>query len=94
MKKTIFLSALAIAFTFTSITAVEANAKYHGGPKKLFEKKDLNKDGRISKEEYVQCAEKRFKKMDANNDGSISKEEARKHHTKKRKHRRVKRNSN
>lgn len=36
---------------------------------------DTNKDGAISKDEYIKQSEERFKRMDKNNDGKIDKSE-------------------
>lgn len=36
---------------------------------------DANKDGAISKDEYIKQSEERFKRMDKNNDGKIDKSE-------------------
>ena len=42
---------------------------------KMFEKKDSNSDGVISKAEFVTHSEKKFAKMDADGNGSLTKEE-------------------
>jgi EF hand len=52
-----------------------------GGSKAaMFEKCDMNADGRLTKDEFKGCysarAEKKFTRIDADNDGSISREEA------------------
>lgn len=42
---------------------------------KFLKEEDINKDGKISKEEFIKAAEKRFKLLDKNNDGFIDKKE-------------------
>ncbi len=42
---------------------------------KMFDKKDANSDGVISKSEFLTHAEKKFSSMDADGSGDISKEE-------------------
>lgn len=45
----------------------------HGGPN--LDRLDLNKDGKVSKEEFMAPELKRFADVDSNSDGKISKEE-------------------
>jgi hypothetical protein len=40
-----------------------------------FDKLDTNKDGKISRDEYMAKCTNRFKAMDANNDGFVTQEE-------------------
>jgi Ca2+-binding EF-hand superfamily protein len=42
---------------------------------KFMKEVDINKDGKISKEEFIKAAEKRFKLMDKNNDSFIDQKE-------------------
>ncbi len=42
---------------------------------KMFEKKDANSDGVISKAEFMAHVEEKFAKMDADGDGNLTKEE-------------------
>jgi Ca2+-binding EF-hand superfamily protein len=46
----------------------------------MFDKCDMNADGRLTKKEFNDCssarAEKKFSRIDADKDGSISREEA------------------
>ncbi len=42
---------------------------------KFMKEADINKDGKISKEEFTGAAEKRFKFLDKNNDGYIDQKE-------------------
>jgi hypothetical protein len=56
-----------------SLFATASCASYKKG--KRFEHKDLNSDGKVSKEEWVQHSEKKFGKYDKNGDGSITMDE-------------------
>lgn len=90
MKKLLLLSTLGV------FVAMPAMAGHHEGPdgkkgprhekmlEHMFEKDDLDKDGAISKEEFVKSSEERFTNMDADADGKVTKEEAKKHHEEKR----------
>jgi Ca2+-binding EF-hand superfamily protein len=42
---------------------------------KFLKEEDINKDNKISKEEFIKAAEKRFKLLDKNNDGFIDNKE-------------------
>ena len=54
---------------------------------KMFDKKDANSDGVISKAEFVAYAEGKFAKIDADSNGSLSKEEVKNYRAgKKEKH--------
>ncbi|HYE46527.1 MAG TPA: EF-hand domain-containing protein [Caulobacter sp.] len=48
--------------------------KYTGG-KNILAPADLNKDGRVSKEEFVKASNYRFKQADADSDGRLNKAE-------------------
>ncbi len=71
-----------LAFTVLGLvlTAPAAFADHHGddrsGKGGMFERHDTNKDGKVSKEEFMNSHEEKFKKMDADSDGYVSKEEA------------------
>ncbi len=41
----------------------------------MFQDMDANRDGRISKREWLDAQERQFKMLDRNNDGSITKDE-------------------
>ena len=50
---------------------------------KMFDKKDTNSDGVISKTEFMSHAEKKFAKMDADGNASLTKEEVKNYWTAK-----------
>ncbi len=88
MRKVLMFSVLAVLFlggaTFASADCGECGKKADCPRKsakidRMFEKKDANSDGVISKAEFVAHAEKKFAKMDADGNGSITKEEAKKY---------------
>ncbi len=64
------------------VTMAEANAVEPGFDPALFTERDLNKDGKVSFEEYRQVAERKgvlkekFAAIDTNHDGCIDKTEA------------------
>jgi Ca2+-binding EF-hand superfamily protein len=77
MRKVLLFGILAALLVGTATFAV-ADGKSGDCPKKyckMFEKKDTNSDGVISKAEFVAHAEKKFAKMDADGNGSLTKEE-------------------
>lgn len=80
MKKFMILAICASGFVLLAQQSVDAKHMRDG---KMFEKRDLNKDGVISKAEFLEVAEKKFHKIDADNDGNITKEEARLYKQKK-----------
>ena len=59
--------ALAACGLITASSAVLAD--------KQWEEKDANKDGRISRAEYITAAEENFSRMDTNNDSVLSQSE-------------------
>src|SRR5688500_13596378 len=80
MKITLLLTALILSVSFA--TAADKGDK--NDPEAILKNLDTNKDGTLSKEEYVASkkaqkdpakAGKRFEKADANKDGKLSKEE-------------------
>ena len=84
MRKVLMFSVLAVLFiggaTFASAHCGDCDKKRDCPRKsakmdKMFEKKDTNSDGIISKAEFVAHAEKKFAKMDADGNGSLTKEE-------------------
>jgi len=82
MKKLILLTAVS-AFAignaaFAGHHEDGEKGKHHKG-NWMFEKNDTNKDGVISKDEFIANATERFSKMDTDDDGNITKEEAKKH---------------
>ena len=77
MRKVLLFGILAALLVGTATFAV-ADGKSGDCPRKyckMFEKKDTNSDGVISKAEFVAHAEKKFAKMDADGNGSLTKEE-------------------
>lgn len=84
MRKALMFSVLAILF-IGGATVAAAHCgdcgKKADCPRKsakmdrMFEKKDANSDGVISKAEFMSYAEKKFAKMDADGNGSLTKEE-------------------
>jgi len=82
MRKLLILSAAVMAFGATPVLADDHGDKGHGGKK--FEKHDVDGDGTISKDEFLDHAAERFSKMDVDGDGKVSKEEAKAGHQKRR----------
>ena len=77
MRKVLLFGILAALLVGTATFAV-ADGKSGDCPRKsskMFEKKDANSDGVISKAEFVAHAEKKFAKMDTDGNGSLTKEE-------------------
>jgi hypothetical protein len=91
MKK-ISISALSLiaALAASSAFAAEQPTPPAGGPQgqspahHMFDDTDTNKDGLISKEEWVAKGDKMFSEIDANKDGKISEDEMKAHHDMKR----------
>ena len=79
MKKTLLLATLAVALVGGATFAVahDKSGDCTGRYCKMFDKKDANSDGVISKAEFVAHAEKKFAKMDSDGNGKITKEEVR-----------------
>jgi Ca2+-binding EF-hand superfamily protein len=82
MKKAIFVSLLT-ALAGSTVAYAEAPAApaqqteacEHGPRAQRFEKLDINKDGRVSRDEMLGKATERFDRADANKDGSLTAEE-------------------
>ena len=73
-----------IATTAILLASTAAVAGHHGDKDgkmcekkmaKKFEKMDTDKDGAISKDEFITYKTSKFEKMDANNDGKLTMEE-------------------
>ena len=77
MRKTLLLATLAVALVggATFAVACDKSGDCTGRYCKMFDKKDANSDGVISKAEFVAHAEKKFAKMDSDGNGKITKEE-------------------
>ncbi len=88
MKKILVLTALAVIVGAPSVMAEGLQGEENGGrrgppnPEKMIEKllkhHDLNKDGVVSKKEFMKSSAERFAKMDANGDGEVTKVEVKK----------------
>lgn len=81
MKNLLMFTALALVVGAPLALAKGCGEGQHNGKKgphmmeKMFEHHDTNKDGVISKEEFMASAETRFTEADADGDGSITKKE-------------------
>ena len=84
MRKVLIFSVLVVLFlggaTFASAHCGDCGKKADCPRKsakmdRMFEKKDANSDGVISKAEFMAAAEKKFAKIDADGNGSLTKEE-------------------
>ena len=76
-------TALLTCFAALMVTAMPVYAEDSGDSAQMEQrtpKADLNKDGKVTKDEFVKAAEKRaserFDKMDTDNSGDISRKEA------------------
>lgn len=81
MKKILTYGAMALTVFVAVPLAVAGH--HEGKDKKLdhmFERYDTDKDGTISKAEFLTHEEKKFSEMDANSSGDVTKEEAKAHH--------------
>jgi Ca2+-binding EF-hand superfamily protein len=82
MNKAVFVSLLT-ALAGSTVAYAEAPAApaqrteacEHGGRAQHFEKLDINKDGRVSRDEMLGKATERFDRADANKDGSLTADE-------------------
>lgn len=76
MKKLLLFSAAALCMTAPEAFA-EHGEEHKGGPKgaRMFEKMDTDKDGFVTKEEFMTEHEKHFTETDANADGKLTQEE-------------------
>lgn len=103
MRKVLMFSVLAVLFlggaTFASAHCGDCGKKADCPRKsakmdKMFEKKDANSDGVISKAEFMSHVEKKFAKIDADGNGSLTKEEVKNYWSaKKEKHKEKKKDS-
>jgi len=85
MKKILLLTAAVLAIQALPALA-EDGGQHKGGGKgmRIFELQDANKDGAVSKEEFMKFSEERFAESDADGDGKVTKEELKAHHEKMR----------
>ncbi len=80
---TLFCMAFGLHFMSTPVMSDEGNEDRKWTPTKMFEKKDTNKDGFLTPEEFkqgrnkkfLQNADKRFAKLDTNHDDKVSPDE-------------------
>lgn len=80
---TLFCMAFGLHFMSTPVMSDEGNEDRKWTPTKMFEKKDTNKDGFLTLEEFkqggnkkfLQNADNRFAKLDTNHDDKVSPDE-------------------
>lgn len=80
---TIFCMVISLHFVSTPVMSADRNGDHKWTPTKMFEKKDTNKNGFLTLEEFkqggsekfLQNAEKRFSKLDTNHDDKVSLDE-------------------
>jgi len=77
MKKVIIISTALLALASTS--ALAEGMGHHGGMHQMHKQADVNKDGKVDKNEFMtyatQKAEKKFNNMDVNKDGVLDKQD-------------------
>ncbi|MFP4097620.1 MAG: hypothetical protein ACLFP8_05905 [Alphaproteobacteria bacterium] len=88
MKKMLMLSALAMVASVPVAMAEDEGSYGRKGPRGergqymgslIFKHHDLNEDGVVTKDEFLESAEERFDKMDVDGDGEVTKDEAKEH---------------
>jgi Ca2+-binding EF-hand superfamily protein len=72
MSKKVLMIVLAASGVAAVATLAVASEPYLPRAQKVFDRLDVNKDGKISLAEFTPLAEKRFMKVDTNNDGAVS----------------------
>ncbi len=80
MKKILLLTAAVLAIQALPALAEDGGQQKGGKGMRIFEMQDTDKDGSVSKEEFMKFNEGRFAETDANSDGKVSKEEVKAHH--------------
>lgn len=81
MKKILMLTAAVMALQ--ALPALAGEDGGHKGGKRgmgIFEVQDADKDGFVTKEEFLKFSTDRFTESDANGDGKVSKDEVKAHH--------------
>ncbi|MCE7886872.1 MAG: hypothetical protein DYH13_05120 [Alphaproteobacteria bacterium PRO2] len=73
MKKLLMFSAAALALSAPAFAEEGKDGKPHH--QNMMEKLDTDKNGSVTKAEFLAFHEQRFAEMDTNSDGTISKEE-------------------
>lgn len=74
MNKFLMLGVAAVSMAVAA-PAMAEGPKHKGKGMDLFEMHDTNKDGVVTKEEFLKKAEEHFAKLDADGDGQITKAE-------------------
>lgn len=80
MKKILLLTAAVLAIQALPALAEDGGQHKGGKGMHVFELQDADKDGAVSKEEFMKFNEGRFAEIDANGDGKVTKEEVKAHH--------------
>lgn len=75
MNKSLILGIAALSLLAVPAIAEDSQSAKPGKRMSLLEKVDVNKDGAISKEEFMSFHEQRFNEMDIDKNGTISKDE-------------------
>jgi len=70
------IAALALGAGVASADATKTKGDKAGRGHGMFQRLDVNKDGKVTKAEAKKVADERFAKLDANNDGAITEAEA------------------
>jgi Ca2+-binding EF-hand superfamily protein len=78
-RKTLVMYATIAATVVALVGSAAAQASDSTGPRhaRMMERVDTDKDGKISREEYLKAAEQRFAGLDANKDGYVTQDEFR-----------------
>jgi hypothetical protein len=74
-RKTCALAALATAVMHAPFAAAQATAPATQQSMDMMKKMDVNKDGMVSKDEYMKFYEQKFETMDKNKDKMVTQEE-------------------
>ncbi len=92
LYKTAILSALALVVATPTFAGDHKDKKHHDrDPAKMVEKLDTDKNGTLSKVEFMAKPEQMFEKMDSDKNGELTVEEFKKAHEKMKEMRKAKR---